>query len=102
MKKIVKVYHYHMTKYGGFATTSCDMADAEGYVLIGTGEAVIDLLPQSHQLNAELAMLESLEQEIQCQTEKKLADIRERINSIQSTEYARAECVTAQVMESLQ
>ena len=82
MEKTVKVNYYHMTKYGGFFATSADMNGAEGYVLIGTGEAVIELLPQKNVVNAQIDALKSAKSDIRLSCDKSLKELDDKIQSL--------------------
>ena len=82
MEKTVKVNYYHMTKYGGFAATSADMSGAEGYVLIGTGEAIIQLLPQKNVVNAQIDALKSAKSDIRASCDKSLQELDDKIQSL--------------------
>jgi hypothetical protein len=82
MQKTVKVNYYHMTKYGGFAATSCDMNGAAGYVLIGTGEAIIEMIPDESLVKAKITALESEKSDIRATTDKSLQELDNKIQSL--------------------
>jgi hypothetical protein len=85
--KTVKVYKYKNIKVNyDFISDYEKHADTE-HVLLGVGEAVIELLPQETVVNMHIEALKSAKKEVQANCEVMLEKLDEKIQSLMAISH---------------